>query len=301
MCFERDKFTVGLVGGDARISILTSLMKKAGYKVFCYSIADCGGLEPSEICFSIEELISACDIIVLPVPVSRDKVHLFSEKSCAPLPLKHLIFDAKDYGQKVFFGGAFGNDFRRSLEEKGHTVIDVLNDSELVLKNAIATAEGALMIAMEKTEFTIKDRDFCILGYGRIASHLVKIIGAMGGNVTVLARSDNALMEAVLHGFKSIKLDQNNVQNIAMSLDGASVIFNTVPSNIITKEIIENMRNRPLYVELASHPYGIDIKLARELDFNTVFAPSLPGKYAPVSAAEYIFEAIEKSLEEIYC
>jgi dipicolinate synthase subunit A len=47
-----------------------------------------------------------------------------------------------------------------------------------------------------------------------------------------------------------------------------------------------------LIIELASSPGGVDVCAARELCANVMWAPSLPGKYAPESAGRIICECV---------
>lgn len=52
-----------------------------------------------------------------------------------------------------------------------------------------------------------------------------------------------------------------------------------------------------LIIELASAPGGTDLKRAEELHLHVIDAPSLPGRVAPKTAAEYIKEAVYNILE----
>ena len=303
MSIFRDGRHIGFIGGDMRISILAAIMKDHGFDIKTYGVTGADRFTENEECDAIEKLFAFSEIIVLPVPVTRDKTCVFAERPEISILLRDLIFDSKIFGKKIFFGGLIPRDFKASLEAHGHTVIDVFENDRLINNNAIATAEGALMIAMEKLTTTIISTKFAVLGFGRIGSHLANIISALGGEVTVFARRDEALNNAQRHGYRAVKLLSDLTEKyeyeIARELDGASVIFNTVPSVIVKRGIMEKMHKRPLYVELASYPYGIDSKDARELEFNTVYAPSLPGRYSPVSAAEYIFEAISYYMSEL--
>lgn len=288
--------TIGLIGGDKRISILASIMKNNGCKVKVFGLVDEEDFDACEVCSSSQEIYKACDVIVLPVPVSRDKITLFAEKQGVDIKLADMLGDMSNFGSKFVLGGIIPKDFCSLLKVYGHTAVDIFENKELIQKNAIATAEGALMIAMEKMDSTVVSSNFGILGFGRIASHLAKIVSSLGGNVTVFARRDEVIAEASALGYKTFRLsedyDENYVSKMAEMLDSFSVIFNTIPSVVIDSKIISKMCCRPIYIELASYPYGINTKDAREQNFNTVYAPSLPGRYSPCSAAQYLFEAI---------
>ena len=65
---------------------------------------------------------------------------------------------------------------------------------------------------------------------------------------------------------------------------------------MLDKDNLENVRKDALVIDLASKPGGIDFEAAKDLKLNTIHALSLPGKYSPLSAAEYIYETIEHTL-----
>lgn len=277
----------GIVGGDRRIDALSEILKDRGFST-------------KPLRKDLRELFFSCDVIIFPVPVSKNKITVFSSDPEFDITLDDVIAESSRHSQRIIFGGLFPARFADALVKNGHTVIDIFKDEGLIYKNAVSTAEGALMIAMEKTEKTVISTSFSVLGFGRIGSYLCKLIHGMGGKITVLARSEKALNEAKDLGYNAVDISStDNVNEIVAALDSSAVIFNTVPSVVIDREIIEKLRTRPLYIELASFPYGIDSQAARELDFNIIYAPSLPGRYAPISAAEYIYQTVSAALEEI--
>ena len=277
----------GIVGGDRRIEALSEILKDHGFSTKPFRK-------------DLRELFSSCDVMIFPVPVSKNKITVFSSDPEFDITLDDVIAESSRHSQRIIFGGLFPARFADALVKNGHTVIDIFKDEGLIYKNAVSTAEGALMIAMEKTEKTVISTSFSVLGFGRIGSYLCKLIHGMGGKITVLARSEKALNEAKDLGYNAVDISStDNVNEIVAALDSSAVIFNTVPSVVIDREIIEKLRTRPLYIELASFPYGIDSQAARELDFNIIYAPSLPGRYAPISAAEYIYQTVSAALEEI--
>ena len=147
------------------------------------------------------------------------------------------------------------------------------------------------MIAMEHTDITVNGMRALVCGYGRIGKVLTDILSVLGADVTVAARRDESLCEISLMGHRALRLDAEGL-TLKEGLRNVDVIFNTVPSIIFTEKTLSECKNKPLYIEIASAPYGIDPSAARKVGIETVYAPSLPGKYAPVSAGEYIFETI---------
>lgn len=289
MSFDLKLYKFGIIGGDRRVKILADIFKDAGCDVKIYDD-------------DLNDVFSSCNVLVLPVPVSKDKLTVFSVDPNQNLLLSELIEESINHAHRIIVGGVFPYNFSDSLMKNGHTVIDLFDNEELIFKNAVATAEGALMTAMEKIDVTVTSTSFAVIGYGRIASYLCKIINSLGGKISVFARNPSALSEAMALGYQAVDIsdimNSDRAKEISDVLDSAHVIFNTVPNVIINRKIIERMRTRPLYIELASLPYGIDVQAAREMNFNILYAPSLPGRYSPKSAAGYIFETIINCLKK---
>ena len=133
----------------------------------------------------------------------------------------------------------------------GLSIVDLLETEELAVKNAIPTAEGALQQAMEMTDYTIFGANCIITGYGRISRLLATRLRAMGATVTITSRrSDHkAWIEAEgYHYCYTISLKD--------VVDSADIIFNTVPSPVLTRHVLRKMKREALIIDLASQPGG---------------------------------------------
>ena len=76
------------------------------------------------------------------------------------------------------------------------------------------------------------------------------------------------------------------------------VLFNTIPSPILTREVLEKIPSGALIIELASAPGGVDPAAARVCRQKILRAPSLPGRVAPYTAGKILFETIRRILLE---
>jgi dipicolinate synthase subunit A len=182
-------------------------------------------------------------------------------------------------------------------DKEGIFTCDYYKSEDLQKKNALPSAEGALMLAMEHTDITVKDMRALVCGYGRIGSLLASMLSSLGADVTVAARRDETLCEISMDGYRAIRID-GNAKELGIAVDGCDVVFNTVPSVILTSAVLEEVKRKPVYIEIASLPGGIDLSAARDVGIRTVFAPSLPGKYSPRSAGKYIFETVSDILSQ---
>jgi len=104
--------------------------------------------------------------------------------------------------------------------------------------------------------------------------------------------ADLAMIEG--HGYEPLPLD-----NLKDHIHEFDIIFNTIPSLILDDEILAKVKKDALIIDLASKPGGVDFDAARELGVNTIWALSLPGKVAPISAGQIICDTIYNILSEL--
>jgi dipicolinate synthase subunit A len=76
------------------------------------------------------------------------------------------------------------------------------------------------------------------------------------------------------------------------------VLCNTVPAKVITAELLAAMQPDALVLDLASKPGGVDLDAAQQLGRRVIWALSLPGKTAPVTAGEIIAETVSHLIKE---
>ena len=117
-------------------------------------------------------------------------------------------------------------------------------------------------------------------GYGRVGKMVADALSSLGGNVTVIARSDAQLGEAEMRGFSA----EQFTNHLKMS---DSYLVNTIPAKWFTKQF-----EIPHFIfDLASAPGCL-----REASTSEYYRllPGLPGKYFPVDAAISLRGALER-------
>jgi dipicolinate synthase subunit A len=167
------------------------------------------------------------------------------------------------------------------------TLIEVGEMDELAILNSIPSAEGALQIAMEETRITIHGSQCCIVGFGRVAITLARMLKALGAEVTVVARNRGQLARAYEMGCMRAGYD-----NLKQIMNYADIVFNTVPSLVLTRDILQHARQETVIIDLASQPGGTDFEAANMFGIKAILAPGLPGKVAPVSAGKILADVI---------
>lgn len=253
-----------VIGDDPRQEVLAGIFARKGMETHHMA-----GKNAQESLLGVARLV---DLIVLPLPCSRDGIHLID----TDLPLSLICVAGKC---AKIFGGIVPGDLRER-----YGVVDYYKYEPLLMENAEITAECAIGIAIESLPITLRGSKVAVLGGGRIAKGLIKRLVALGATVSCFARSEEQRIQAVrlgaaVHDMGSLETRENY-----------HLIMNTVPSAIL-KGSERMCKGETYYMELASLPGGLqnpEVFAARYIT-----ALSLPGKMAPRSAAAAVAKAVE--------
>lgn len=283
--------TVSVIGGDLRQLTLAGLLEADGYEVMIYGFdrdIKTGTLR------SAPDLYSAlnADMIILPVPVSFDNKTLNMPFADTAVTTEEFIRGVNPLS--LVFGGRISQPFSLALESRGVMHRDYMKRDELAIRNAIPTAEGAVEIAISETPITLHGSKCLVMGYGKVGKVLAKALDGLGAITYVEARkyADLALIES--HG--CIPLTMNEAKTRIGEFD---IIFNTVPAKVLTRDVLLKVDAKTLIIDLASKPGGVDLDTARELGIKVIWALSLPGKVAPVTAGIIIKDTITNIIGEL--
>lgn len=203
----------------------------------------------SKICRIYDK--SDADIVILPVKKEHSELELIE------------LFSRLDKSTIV-------------LSPYGKNTINYAQSEAFLKKNAYLTAEGAICLYYNEKQETLLSKKAVILGYGRIAKYLSKMLKGQGANVYAFARRDEVKSEIILDGINSVELDEIESLN-------PDVIFNTIPAEIYSYE------SNVTKIELAS-------KSGFKYNKNVINGGGLPGKMFPKTAAKIIYEEIKPIL-----
>lgn len=282
--------SVAVIGGDLRQITLAKMMAADGYNVTVYgfseNISEKNVSQTDDIALALDN-----EIIILPVPVSFDGLYINTPYFDNKLTIKQLMTYINPLS--LVFGGRISKGLSEELSLKGVKHKDYMTRDELAIKNATPTAEGAIAIAMNETSITIHNSKCLILGYGKVGKILSKSLSALGAKTYVTARkyADLALIEG--HGY--IPMSLNEAKN---KLDKFDIIFNTVPALILESSDLLKISPDTLIIDLASKPGGVDFEKAKELGVKVIWALSLPGQVAPVTAGVIIKDTVCNMISE---
>ena len=76
------------------------------------------------------------------------------------------------------------------------------------------------------------------------------------------------------------------------------LLFNTIPTMIVTAQIIANLPSRAVIIDLASKPGGTDFRFAEKRGIKAMLAPGLPGIVAPKTAGRIIADCLCRLIME---
>jgi len=123
---------------------------------------------------------------------------------------------------------------------------------------------------------------------------LAKMLYGIGANVYVEARKYSDLAWIDSYGYKPIF-----IEGLSDNLKTMNIVFNTIPSMILDRKLLSFINKECLVIDLASKPGGIDLEAAGEMGIKTIWALSLPGKVAPLTAAQYINTTVKNIISEL--
>ena len=160
--------------------------------------------------------------------------------------------------------------------------------------NAPPTSEGAIQIAMEELPITLHGAKVLVIGAGRLGNVLIQQLQGLGAGVSLAARKFADLAWAQVWGCGVERSDQ--LKGWLCSYD---LVINTVPAPVLGPEELSDLKPGCLVIDLASKPGGVDFAAASELGVKVIWALSLPGKTAPVTAGLAIKTAVYNILTEL--
>lgn len=271
------KYDFAVVGGDRRQVYLANYLKNRRYQVILYG-TEKKDLDPGcRQAGSFLEAIMNADNIIGPIVFSKDEISLTSPEMGEGLLLEEFLAKIKK-GQSVF-GGCISDMVQKQCEEKGIEVYDFMKMDDVAVFNAIATAEGAIVKAMELKPINLHGSQCLVLGYGRCGKVLADKLKGLGAKVTVCARSATARSQCIAFGLDCLEFD--SLERCILRYD---YIFNTVPAMVLKYPELKRMARDACIIDIASAPGGVDREAARKLGVQAYLCPSLPGIYAPKSS-----------------
>ena len=224
------------------------------------------------------EDIKENSVIVLPPPVGDNALEEILPKLCL--------------GQLIY-GGAVSKTFLNECEMKNIRVVDYLKIENVTWENAKLTAKGIIKTA--EGYGGIKKESKCLItGYGYCGKALARELKNYTPNVTVMVRRKELKSQIEEDGFSFIHMEKR-----ALELSEFDYIFNTVPSMVLDKNRLEEIKAGCAILDIASAPGGTDFSYCKEKNISAGLFLGIPGKMYPKEAGEIIADAIIYDLNSI--
>ncbi|RED86453.1 dipicolinate synthase subunit A [Cohnella phaseoli] len=276
-----------LAGGDARqLEVIRQLTEKdASLTIVGFDRLDTSfsGAAKGEW---LPELLIEADALILPAVGTDDEGIIPALFTDAELRLTDAHVAALPKASKVISGMA--KPYLRKLCEKHRIeLVELFERDDVAIYNSIPTAEGALMMAIQNTDITIHGSNCIVLGLGRTGFTMARTLQALGAKVKVGVRRDEMFARAFEMGFEPFYMS-----DLARQAGNIDLIFNTIPTMIITAQVIAQLPQRACIIDLASKPGGTDFRFAEKRGIKAHLAPGLPGIVAPKTAGRIIANSL---------
>ena len=191
----------------------------------------------------------------------------------------------------TLFGGTFSEEVTIYCKEHQITTYDLRSFPELTAYNAIATAEGALALAMTLQPTNLSEGHCLVTGFGYCGKQIATMLRGLGAKVSVAVRNPALASTIAQMGFTYLSLEELDAY-----LCNCEYIFNTIPAVIFTKERLELLPREALLIDIASAPGGVDYDSARFLERKAHLCPALPGRFSPKSSGIKLAKLILQQL-----
>lgn len=276
---------ISFIGGDLRQYYMVQQLLSKGYLIAVYGLSLNDLTENVYHAKSLKEAMNFSNIIICPIPFSRDqKTILFSDTE-SDLSISNFLSELNCYHQ--VFGGSFSKGLRDELEKKNVPVYDFMQMESVSIANAIATAEGSVVEAITRSPVNLHGSECLILGFGRCAKILADKLKGLNASVTISARNEEALAYANAYGYHTLPIPM-----LAKGLEHFQFIFNSIPSMILDESLLSHVRKDVAIIDIASNPGGTNFDYCKQMKINASLCLGLPGKYAAKTSAEILNSAI---------
>ena len=278
----RNEWNIWVVGGDLRQVRLAQLLHEEGHTVHTWALEEAEGV-PGPAGDLTEARLADC--VVLPLPAAGEDGGLNAPFSKRRTELS-AVLDALRPGQVVCAGRA-SPELTALAEERQLRLFDYFSREELAVANAVPTAEGAVQLAMEELPITLHGARVLVVGFGRVGKLTAHRLHGLGAKVSVAARKWSDLAWAEAYGYAPEPLEY-----LDECLCAYDLVVNTAPARVLDAGRLAQLEPHCLVIDLASRPGGVDLEAAARLGVRVIWALSLPGKVAPVTAGKILRDTI---------
>lgn len=266
-----------IIGGDARQKYLYYEIMNNGFHVSSYDVPDI------KDCSNLNEALQKNNIFILPIPFTKNGKNVYSPSK--DISIDFLLSVIKPFSK--IYGGCFTSDFKNKCQGNNISTCDFMDNDTFELKNAIATAEGAIAEAVINSSINLHMANCLVLGYGKCGRAIASRLQALNCNVCVCVRRHEQMALAFESGHHYM-----NITSLAREIRHYDYIFNTIPTLVLTRNVLCNAKSEVTIIDIASKPGGTDFDACSHLGLNAHLCLSIPGKYAPKASSKIIYDCL---------
>ncbi|HWP50458.1 MAG TPA: dipicolinate synthase subunit DpsA [Clostridia bacterium] len=269
---------IAVFGGDKRQVYIAQALAEKGYPVCTFQLLEAvQGGHCTEL-HKLGDMFHQCNVLIGPIPLT---------KNVMPAEQLTAIFSRLLQEEHVLIGGVMPPALAQFCKREKIACYDLMQNEKIAILNAVATAEGAIMEAIQNSVINLHGSNCLVLGYGRCARVLAEKLKGLSARVTVSARGDEALAYAQAAGMQPVHLS-----GIKEILPHSDFVFNTIPALILDKCCLERLNPLTVIIDIASAPGGVDYDYAGQKKLNAKLCLGLPGKIAPKISADILTDQI---------
>ncbi|SFL75568.1 dipicolinate synthase subunit A [Salibacterium qingdaonense] len=288
------KKNILLAGGDERQLKMAEYLHEQGMSVAMLGFPEESGL-PTEIpCHQAGEELKweYLDVVVFPASGIQSGMTVHAPLSASPLKVEENWLQRLPREARICTGIST-DEADQLMKKSGRTYTALLEQEETALYNAVPTAEGVLLTAIQNTDETIHGSRVVVLGFGRTGSVIARTFSALGAYVEVGTSDPVEKARAKTYGHFVFHLDET-----AQALQRKDLCINTIPALLLTKNMLQDVSVRTLIIDIASRPGGTDFSYAAQRKMTALWTPGLPGKTAPKTAGRILGSVLLQLLED---
>lgn len=282
--------TVAVLGGDRRMAEAVHFFRRAGLAVRLAGLEWTEPLDGVQVYATGAEALAGAQAAVLPVQGASPSGAVYTAPGAPPCTIDGDGLGRMEPGSPLFVGIA-NPSLSELCAEAQVELVEYREADEFATWNSVPSAEGAIQMAMEATPFTIFGSRSLVLGFGRTGKATALLLRGLFSDVSVAARSEIDQARIWAGGYRPVAWRQ-----LPQAVGDVDLIFNTVPSRVLTRSMLAAMPRHAVVIDLASAPGGTDFAAARDLGIQAKLAPGLPGIVAPATAGRIIAEFVLRHL-----
>jgi len=248
-----------VLGNDDRFSLLSRILEEKGYSVKR----------------SVEKRAEDASCYIFSPGTSQEEIAL-------------LLKEARE--GSVFLCGRKSKGLSDEAKKKNVGLYSLFDDPRYLIKNSLATAEGTLSEVIKGVGRTLPELCILVCGYGNCGKAIADLFFLCGSEVWIHSH-EASLLRAAQDGY-------NEYPSFGENLGMFDVIVNTVPAPIFEDPFFDSLRPGTHFYQIASGFSGICAETLYQKGIVFHPLPGLPGRFAPETEAEAIFEFLQEILKD---